>query len=90
MNDKAPNMIWTPSGPQSLDGSRRSRVELKPALIEWLVQFSDFAEYYKLGLHCSECGSDLIGKNSESDKVFSAVCNCREFVGGNRDYRPPS
>lgn len=77
--------IWTPDGIIGL--TPRERVELKPGLVAWLAQFEDFAKHFSLGLHCSKCGADLVGKNSERDRVFSAVCQCREFVGRNRDWK---
>ncbi len=82
-------VLWTADGPINLDGDKtRDRVELKPSLFEWIRQFADFAEYYDLGLHCARCQKDLIAKNTDSDRVWSAVCECREFVGQNRDWRP--
>ena len=78
-------VIWTPSG---MIGARLERVELTPGLIEWLAQFDLFAQKFGLGLHCSKCHADLVGKNHENAKVFSAACGCREFIGHNRDFNP--
>lgn len=89
MSDDGRQAIWTPGGVRVLGGQPLRRVELRPALMEWLVQMSDFAEYQNIGMHCSLCGADLVGKNGQSDKTFSVACNCREWVGGNRDYREP-
>ncbi len=85
--------IWTPNGIVNLDGkpsTTRQRVELRPGLVEWLRQMNDFAAHFQLGLHCSKCGADVIGKNADTDRVFSAACGCREFVGLNREYREPT
>lgn len=79
------NAIWTPDGIVRLDDARPERVELRPALMEWFAQFSDFAEHFQLGLHCSVCKKDLVARNGDTDRRFSATCGCREFVGLNRD-----
>lgn len=82
------NAIWTPGGLVALDGATRDRVELKPTLMEWFRQFADFAEWQKIGMHCSKCKADIIGKNSDADATFTVACQCREWIGGNRDHRP--
>lgn len=84
--------IWTPNGIVDLANrpSSRTKVELRPGLMEFFRQFADFAAHFQLGLHCSKCGADVIGKNADTDRVFSAACGCREFVGLNRDYREPT
>ncbi len=76
--------IWTPDGVHVL-GKPVERVELRAALMEWFVQFADFAEHFALGIHCSKCGKDVIGKNADTARVLAVVCGCREFVGLNRD-----
>jgi hypothetical protein len=82
--------IWTPDGMKSLDDAKPlDRVELRPGLAEWFYQFNDFAQHFKLGLHCSICKADIVGKNAPTDRVFTGACACREFVGKNRDYREP-
>jgi hypothetical protein len=80
--------LWTPSGVVPLDGRKLERVELKARMVEWFRQFADVAEHYQLGLHCGRCGTDLSGKNAETDAVFAVACGCREFIGANRDYSP--
>lgn len=88
MND--PNAIWTPDGLVDLANAKpRARVELRPALMEWFRQFADFAEWQSVGLHCSRCKADIVGKNNDADKSFAVACQCREWVGGNRDWKPP-
>lgn len=82
------SVIWTPDGMQTIGAKAPERVELRPAIMEWLRQFSDVAAALGLGVHCAKCGADLVGKNADSDRVFSVSCGCREFVGGNRDWRP--
>ena len=84
---KPATMMWTPDGPIQLGGPKAQRVELSAGLIEWLAQFDAFARHFGLGLHCSHCQADLVGKNGSNDKVFAVACKCREFVGPNRDHR---
>ena len=86
MTDK----LWTPDGVVDLDGKRTERVELRAGVGEWIRQFSDVAAALGLGLHCSRCQGDIIGKNSDTAQVYAVVCNCREFIWPNRDYRPPT
>lgn len=84
------NALWTPNGLRRLSGPAPDRVELSPGLIEWFAQFEAFAKAYRLGIHCAKCGADLVGKNGETDKVFTASCQCRDFVGSNREWREPT
>lgn len=87
MADSQRKVLWTPDGLMDI-GQKAERVELKPGVMEWLRQFSDVAGVLKLGVHCSLCGKDLIGKNADTDKVYGVACGCRDFVGANRDWRP--
>ena len=89
MPAEGPKAIWTPDGVHVVGGASPARVEMRAGAMEWFRQFSDFAAALNLGLHCGRCGADVIGKNADSDKVFSATCGCREFIGPNRDYRAP-
>ena len=89
---KPSKVLFTPSGVVDLEGStvNRHRVELRPGLMEWFRQANDVFAHFQLGLHCTKCGADITGKNADTDKTFVVVCGCREFIGGNRDYREPS
>lgn len=87
MNEKG--VIFQPDGtPIYTDGKKPERIELRPGLIEWFAQCALFAESQKIGLYCSVCKADIVGKNGEHDRVFTATCGCREWVGANREYRP--
>lgn len=85
-------LLWTPDGVKTLGlgGKPRERVELRAGVMEWLRQFADVASHLKLGVHCSLCQSDLVGKNSDAAKIYVVTCGCREFIGPNRDYRAPT
>lgn len=84
MTDGRPG-IWTPDGVKVL-GQKLERVEMRARQLEWFVQFSDFAAFHQLGLHCGRCGKDVIGKNGGNDAVFAVACGCREWIGSNRDH----
>ena len=90
MPPKPSRALWTPSGVVDLAGQTRDLVELRPGLGEWFRQAADVFTHFQIGMHCAKCGADLIGKNADTDRVFSVVCRCREFVGQNREYRPPA
>lgn len=79
--------LWTPDGIVRGDAKAITRVNLRPGLTEWLCQFEMFARHFQIGMHCARCKADLVGRNGANDKVFSVACDCREFVGQNRDYR---
>lgn len=87
MPDDGTAAIWTPKGIVMAGGKKPDRVELRPKLMEWFYQFTQFAEHFQIGLHCSKCGKDIIGKNSDTARTFSATCGCREFIGLNRDVQ---
>lgn len=81
--------IWGSDGITKLSGKKAERVELRAGVMEWLRQFNDVARALGMGLHCSKCKADIIGKNADTDRVFAVSCGCREFIGPNRDYREP-
>lgn len=87
---KPRSVLWTPNGPVDLENTKKpDRVELRPGIMEWFRQASDVFTSLKIGMHCSICKADIVGKNADTDKVFSFSCGCRDFIGGNRDYREP-
>jgi hypothetical protein len=88
--DDISKALWTPDGVVRIGADKAEKVELRAGVMEWLRQFSDIAMALSLGVHCSRCGSDLVGHNADSDKRFTVVCKCREFIGTNRDYREVS
>lgn len=88
----ARKVLFAPNGSIiDLESVRQNdRIELRAGLMEWLYQAGLVFKTMSLGIHCAKCGADLIGKNADTDKVFSATCGCREFVGPNRYYRAPT
>lgn len=68
--------FWTSSA------SRTEQV-VPPEYLKMLAVLADTSAQIKLGLHCSLCGQDLIGKNSFSDRRWTMECACRTFIGGN-------
>lgn len=85
-----PNAIWTPDGLRTIGAKTPDRIELKSTVGEWLRQFADVASALGMGLYCSKCKADIIGRNSDSDPVYTVSCGCREFVWKNRDFRAPT
>lgn len=85
----AAEALWTPQGIVKVDGKKLDRISLRPGLGEWMRQFSDFASAQRLGIHCSDCGADVVGRNSDSDATFSVACGCREWIFDNREYLKP-
>lgn len=84
-----PKALWTPDGFVSYGEKTPDRIELHKNLIEWFYQFDAFATSQRIGIHCALCGADIIGKNVQDARVFTATCGCREWVGLNREYVPP-
>jgi hypothetical protein len=82
--------LWTADGLKTITGKAPARVEMKSTVIEWFRQFADVASHFNLGIHCAQCGNDVIGRNLDSDRTFSFTCGCREFIGRNRDYVAPT
>lgn len=82
-------VLWTPDGQMRVSGDA-TRVELRPAVGEWLRQFADVAQSLGLGIHCAKCHGDVVGKNSDQAQVYGVSCGCRDFVWKNRDFRSPS
>lgn len=88
-DDEGTPVIFTPDG--RVIGSKASeRVELRAGVGEWLRQMADVAQALSLGLHCSKCKADVIGRNDDSDPVYVVTCGCREFIWKNRDFRESS
>lgn len=85
----AGSAIWTPQGVVPLDGTSVDTIHLRPSMMEWFRQFHDFARSQNIGIHCANCGADIVGKCSDSDARFSATCGCRVWTGENRDYLKP-
>lgn len=75
------NAIWTPDGIRKIDAKAAERIELMPGQLERLIQFGDVAAAFELGIHCTLCSADLVGKNATSDRVYSVSCGCRDFMG---------
>ncbi len=77
--------LWTPDGMHTIGAKAAERFELKPGIMRWLEQFADVAQFLKLGVYCSLCKCDMIGKNSPNDSRFTVTCGCRELVAENRN-----
>jgi hypothetical protein len=61
----------------------REEVTIPPEYAKMLAVFADTSSQIDLGLHCSRCKQDLVGKNARLDTRWILECACRTFVGGN-------
>lgn len=72
--------FWLPDG-----GSLGTRedVRIPPEYAKMLAVFADTSAQMQLGIHCSVCGTDLVGKNAREDTRWIMECACRTFIGAN-------
>ena len=90
MADKRHVLFNPHGGTIDLEGKKPlQRIQLSAYVGEWFRQMADFAATQKTGIHCSECGADIVGQNSDDDPMFTVACSCREWVFGNREYTKP-
>ncbi len=82
-------VVKTPQGLAWVTGHTVAKVGMGQNQIEWFRQAEDVYRHFELGIHCDRCHADLTGLNSDQDEVYSTACSCREFLGQNREYRPP-
>ena len=68
--------FWTPP-------DAREEVRVPPEYLKMIAVLADTSAQMRLGLHCSKCGQDLIGKNAHGDRRWVMECACRTFIGGN-------
>lgn len=62
--------------------------EVDPEYLRMILVLANTSTKMGLGLHCSRCGQDLVGKNAEHDRFFTMECRCRVFIGKNPLPRP--
>jgi hypothetical protein len=79
MNRSTPTGFLLPEGTLGT----REEVILPPEFAKMLAVLGDTAADIHLGLHCSMCGQDVVGKNARADTRWILECACRTFVGGN-------
>lgn len=72
--------LWTPGGTISTE---RQTVNLPPEYMKMLAVFGETSSEINLGLHCSRCKQDVVGKNATADKGWIMECACRTFIGRN-------
>ncbi len=62
-------------------GSPTERVEaIDPRKMLILAQLAEFVDQTDMGLHCSRCKADFIGRNSSSDGRWTIACQCRAIT----------
>jgi len=73
-------MLFAPSGDLIRD---RQMVTLPPEFAKMLAVLGETSAELDLGLHCSRCHENLVGKNAREDTQWIVECGCRTFKGGN-------
>lgn len=61
----------------------RQEVRLPPEYMQMLAAFAETSGDIDLGLHCSQCKQNVVGKNGRSDSRWIMECACRTFIGAN-------
>lgn len=61
----------------------RQEVKLPMEYMQMLAVFAETSNEVDLGLHCSRCKENLVGKNASADKRWIMECACRTFIGAN-------
>lgn len=56
---------------------------LPPEFLRMLAVLGETAGDIEIGLHCSKCKQDLVGKNARADNQWTIECACRTFKGSN-------
>lgn len=72
--------FWTPGG---MITTEREEIRLPPEYCRMLAVLADTSGEIDLGLHCSRCNQDLVGKNARADTAWILECACRTFIGAN-------
>lgn len=71
--------FWTPGGIMQ----QRTEQMCPPEYLHMLAVLAETSGEIDLGLHCSRCGQDLVGKNARPDTRWIMECACRTFIGAN-------
>lgn len=61
----------------------RRTVDLPMEYMQMLAVLAETSSEVHIGLHCSLCKENIVGKNATSDKRWVMECACRTFVGVN-------
>ncbi len=61
----------------------RQTVNLPMEYMQMLAVLAETSSDIDLGLHCSRCKENVVGKNATSDKRWIMECACRTYVGTN-------
>lgn len=72
--------LWTPEG---VVVPERQEQRCPPEYMRMLAVLADTSAEIHLGLRCTRCGQDVVGKNARSDNRWIMECACRTFIGAN-------
>lgn len=73
--------LWTPGG--LVNVGERVEVRVPPEYMRMVAVLAETSSDIGLGIHCSRCGQDLVGKNARADTQWIMECACRTFIGAN-------
>jgi hypothetical protein len=80
MDVKTPTQFWTPGG---MISTGREEVRVSPEYLRMVAVLAETSAEIELGLHCTRCAQDLVGKNARADTQWIMECACRTFIGAN-------
>ena len=61
----------------------RETVNLPPEYLRMIAVLAETSSEVDLGLHCSRCHENVVGRNGSGDRRWIMECGCRTFVGKN-------
>lgn len=61
----------------------RREVKLPMEYMQMLAVLAETSGEIHVGLHCSLCKENIVGKNATSDKQWIMECACRTYIGAN-------
>lgn len=61
----------------------RQTVKLPMEYMQMLAVLAETSAEISVGLHCSQCKENIVGKNARGDNRWIMECACRTFVGTN-------
>lgn len=61
----------------------RTEVKLPMEYMQMLAVLAETSADIDLGLHCSRCKENVVGKNARGDNRWIMECACRTYIGTN-------
>jgi hypothetical protein len=73
-------LLSTPGGILS---TGRTEERWPPEFMRMIALLAETSADIDIGLHCSRCKENLVGRNAREDRQWRLECACRTFVGAN-------